>query len=55
MGRKHYSGKELLYRRALDRQKEEKKTQPRNRLRQQLKIANSAKEAVKQEKERQKK
>lgn len=55
MGRKHYSGKELLYRRALDRQREEKKTQPRNRLKQQLKIANSAKEAVKRAKERREK
>ena len=45
-GRKHYSGKELLHHRALERQRQQKEQGNENELSRRLKTMNSIKEAV---------
>lgn len=52
MGKKHYSGKELLYRRQLERQQAEKAANPGNRLTKTLRQVNTLRPVVERAKRR---
>lgn len=52
MGKKHYSGKELLYRRQLERQQAEKAAPTGNRLIKTLRQVNAIRPAVERAKQR---
>lgn len=52
MGKKHYSGKELLYRRQLERQQAEKAANPGNRLAKTLRQVNTLRPVVERAKRR---
>ncbi len=51
-GRKHYSGKELIYRRQLERQQAEKEANPGNHLTKTLQQVNTLRPAVERAKQR---
>lgn len=52
MGKKHYSGKELIYRRQLERQRAEKEANPGNRLTKTLRQVNTLRPVVEKAKRR---
>lgn len=51
-GKKHYSGKELILRRQIQRQQEEKTANPGNSMTKTLRRANSARRAIEKAREK---